>query len=48
MLSLALTHRLLSPDFMRTILASMILSMLLAPLLISYANTWVRKPCITC
>ena len=43
MLSLALTHRLLSPDFMRTILASMILSMLLAPLLISYANTWVRK-----
>ena len=43
MLSLALTHRLLSPDFMRTILASMILSMLLAPLLIGYANTWVRK-----
>ena len=43
MLSLALTHRLLSPDFMRTILASMILSMLLAPLLIEYANTWVRK-----
>ena len=43
MLSLALTHRLLSPDFMRTILASMILSMLLAPLLIAYANTWVRK-----
>jgi len=43
MLSLALTHRLLSPDFMQMVLASMILSMLLAPLLIEHANTWVRK-----
>jgi len=43
MLSLALTHRLLAPEFMQMVLASMILSMLLAPLLIQYANTWVRK-----
>ena len=38
MLSLALTHRLLSPDFMQVVLAAMILSMLLAPLLIQYAE----------
>src|SRR6476659_2615815 len=43
LLSLALTHRLLAPEFMLMVLASMILSMLLAPLLIQYANTWVRK-----
>ena len=43
MLSLALAHRLLAPEFMQMVLASMILSMLLAPLLIQYANTWVRK-----
>jgi CPA2 family monovalent cation:H+ antiporter-2 len=43
MLSLALAHGLLAPEFMQMVLASMILSMLLAPLLIQYANTWVRK-----
>jgi CPA2 family monovalent cation:H+ antiporter-2 len=43
MLSLALAHALLAPEFMQMVLASMILSMLLAPLLIQYANTWVRK-----
>jgi CPA2 family monovalent cation:H+ antiporter-2 len=43
MLALALANRLLSPEFMQTVLASMILSMLLAPLLIQYAETWVRK-----
>src|SRR5207253_1350047 len=30
-------------EFMQLVLASMILSMLLAPLLIQHANTWVRK-----
>jgi CPA2 family monovalent cation:H+ antiporter-2 len=43
MLSLALTYRLLDPGFMQIVLASMILSMLLAPLLIQYADAWVRK-----
>jgi len=43
MLSLALSHGLLSPGFMQTVLASMIVSMLIAPLLIEHANTWVRK-----
>jgi CPA2 family monovalent cation:H+ antiporter-2 len=43
MLSLALAHGLLAPEFMQAVLASMIVSMLLAPLLIQHANTWVRK-----
>jgi CPA2 family monovalent cation:H+ antiporter-2 len=43
MLSLALAHELLSPQFMQAVLASMILSMLLAPLLIQHADKWVRK-----
>jgi CPA2 family monovalent cation:H+ antiporter-2 len=43
MLAVASNYRLLSADFMQVVLASMILSMLLAPLLIQHANTWVRK-----
>ena len=43
MLAVASNHRLLSADFMQVVLASMIVSMLLAPLLIQHANTWVRK-----
>jgi CPA2 family monovalent cation:H+ antiporter-2 len=43
MLAVASNYRLLSADFMQVVLAAMILSMLLAPLLIQHANTWVRK-----
>ncbi len=43
MLAVASNYRLLSADFMQVVLASMILSMLLAPFLIQHANTWVRK-----
>jgi monovalent cation:H+ antiporter-2, CPA2 family len=43
MLSLALENELLSPAFMQVVLASMIVSMLIAPLLIQHAQTWVRK-----
>ena len=43
MLSLATDYRLVSPDFAQTVLVSMILSMLLAPLLIQNAEKWVRK-----
>jgi K+:H+ antiporter len=43
MLSLALSHDLVSAPFMQLVLASMILSMLFAPLLIQHANAWVRK-----
>jgi CPA2 family monovalent cation:H+ antiporter-2 len=43
MLSLALAHDLLSAQFMQVVLASMILSMLLAPLLIQRADALVRK-----
>jgi len=43
MLALASAKALVSAGFMQLVLASMILSMLLAPLLIQHANTWVRK-----
>jgi CPA2 family monovalent cation:H+ antiporter-2 len=43
MLAVASNYQLLSADFMQVVLASMILSMLLAPVLIQHANTWVRK-----
>jgi monovalent cation:H+ antiporter-2, CPA2 family len=43
MLSLALTNELLPHAFMQVVLASMIVSMLIAPLLIQHAETWVRK-----
>jgi CPA2 family monovalent cation:H+ antiporter-2 len=43
MLAVASNHQLISADFMQVVLASMIMSMLIAPLLIQYANTWVRK-----
>ncbi|MFI4888374.1 MAG: monovalent cation:proton antiporter-2 (CPA2) family protein [Burkholderiales bacterium] len=43
MLALATGNRLLSPRFAQAVLAAMILSMLLAPLLIQHAERWVRK-----
>jgi CPA2 family monovalent cation:H+ antiporter-2 len=43
MLSLATQTQLLSPQFAQAVLAAMILSMLLAPLLIENADRWVRK-----
>ena len=43
MLALATANGLISRDFGQLVLASMILSMLLAPLLIEHANAWVRK-----
>jgi len=43
MLALASSNALVPAAFMQVVLASMILSMLLAPLLIQYANLWVRK-----
>lgn len=43
MLALAEGNRLLSVRFAQAVLAAMILSMLLAPLLIQYADRWVRK-----
>ena len=43
MLALATQYRLLPAEFTQIVLASMILSMLAAPLLIEHANGWVRK-----
>ncbi|HEX2390813.1 MAG TPA: monovalent cation:proton antiporter-2 (CPA2) family protein [Casimicrobiaceae bacterium] len=43
MLALASSNTLLSPEFMQLVLASMIVSMLIAPLLIQNANAWVRR-----
>ena len=43
MLALASANTLLSPEFMQLVLASMIVSMLIAPLLIQNANAWVRR-----
>jgi monovalent cation:H+ antiporter-2, CPA2 family len=43
MLALATQTELLSPRFAQAVLAAMILSMLLAPLLIQNAERWVRK-----
>ncbi|MEO9135480.1 MAG: monovalent cation:proton antiporter-2 (CPA2) family protein [Casimicrobiaceae bacterium] len=43
MLALATGNNLLSPRFAQAVLAAMILSMLLAPLLIQHAERWVRK-----
>jgi monovalent cation:H+ antiporter-2, CPA2 family len=43
MLALASSSTLLSAEFMQLVLASMILSMLIAPLLIENANAWVRR-----
>jgi CPA2 family monovalent cation:H+ antiporter-2 len=43
MLALATANGLISRDFGQLVLASMILSMLLAPVLIEHANAWVRK-----
>jgi CPA2 family monovalent cation:H+ antiporter-2 len=43
MLALASSNTLVSPEFMQLVLASMIVSMLIAPLLIQNANAWVRR-----
>jgi CPA2 family monovalent cation:H+ antiporter-2 len=43
MLALASSYTLVSPEFMQLVLASMIVSMLIAPLLIQNANAWVRR-----
>jgi CPA2 family monovalent cation:H+ antiporter-2 len=43
MLALATQTRLLSPQFAQAVLAAMIVSMLLAPLLIQNADRWVRR-----
>ena len=43
LLSLATDYALLSPEFTQVVLASMIMSMLIAPVLIQRAERWVRK-----
>jgi CPA2 family monovalent cation:H+ antiporter-2 len=43
LLSLATDYALLSADFAQVVLASMIMSMLIAPVLIQRADRWVRK-----
>ena len=43
LLSLATDYALLSPEFTQVVLASMIMSMLIAPVLIQRAEKWVRK-----
>jgi CPA2 family monovalent cation:H+ antiporter-2 len=43
MLALASSHTLVSPEFMQLVLASLMVSMLVAPLLIQNANAWVRR-----
>jgi CPA2 family monovalent cation:H+ antiporter-2 len=43
MLALASANGLISTGFMQIVLASMIVSMLIAPLLIQQSSTWVRK-----